>query len=66
MLDKHNTLWNYEVERGEEEMEEIIKTLEGIAQDQISCNEKNKTIPSSDVLDIVKLIMTYRFSQTNL
>ena len=47
-------------------MEEIIKSLEGIAQDQISCNEKNKTIPSSDVLDIVKLIMAYRFSQTNL
>ncbi len=23
MLDKHNTLWNYEVERGEEEMEYV-------------------------------------------
>ena len=47
-------------------MEEIIKNLENISKEQLKKCEENKTIPSSDVLDIVKLIMTFRFSQPNV
>lgn len=46
-------------------MEEIIQVLEKISNEQLKKCKENKTIPSSDVLDIVRLIMTYRFSQPN-
>ena len=44
-------------------MEEIMRNLEGLAQQEIKEYKKNKTIPSGMILDIVKLIMTYRLSQ---
>ena len=40
-------------------MEEIIKKLEEIVSEELD----KKTIPSREVLDIVHLIMTYRFSK---
>ena len=46
-----------------EKMEEIMRNLEGLAQQEIKECKKNKTIPSGMILDIVKLIMTYRLSQ---
>ena len=48
---------------GGEKMEEIMRNLEGLAQQEIKECKKNKTIPSGMILYIVKLIMTYRLSQ---
>lgn len=44
-------------------MDKIVNNLEKIVQEQLEQCEKSKTIPSSDVLDIVRLIMSYRLSQ---
>ena len=41
----------------EKEMEEIIKKLEEIVNQELD----KKIIPSNDVLDIIRLLMTYRF-----
>ncbi len=38
-------------------MDEIIKKLEEIVNQELD----KKTIPSSDVLDIIRMIMTYHF-----
>lgn len=42
--------------KGEKDMNEIIKKLEEIVNQELD----KKIIPSSDVLDIIKLFMTYR------
>jgi len=40
-------------------MEEIIKNLEEIVNDQLEVAKKKKKIPSEATLSIVRLIMTY-------
>lgn len=47
-------------------MEEIIKDLEKIVQESIKRCKENKTIPSDQTLDIVKLIISYRSFQKNV
>ena len=44
-------------------MEKITNNLEEIVQEQLEECKKNKTIPSTEILDIVKIIMTCRLSQ---
>lgn len=42
-------------------MEEIINILQEIVKNELEECKQNKTMPSEDTLNIVKLIMTYRF-----
>ncbi len=46
-------------------MEEIIKELEDIVSTNLKQCKENKTIPSGQALDIVKLIISYRSFQKN-
>lgn len=46
-------------------MEEIVKELEDIVRTSLKQCKENKTIPSNQTLDIVKLIISYHSFQKN-
>lgn len=46
-------------------MEEIINCLQEIVKTNLEECKKNKTIPSREILDIVNLINSYYFYQSN-